>query len=85
MSPYDTYLGSLIQQFWNYMDAQPPEVLLEMESTQRDARRPPVFKKSAVARNILIPPTAAPEFQVAVVATLPEKERHRHFGSLRSS
>jgi hypothetical protein len=85
MSHYDAYLGSLIQQFWDYVDTQPPQLLQELESTQKDARRPPVFRKSAVAQNILVPPTATPEFQATVVATLPEKERHRHFGSLRSS
>jgi hypothetical protein len=85
MSPYDAYLGSLIQQFWDYVGTQPHQLLQELESTQRNTRRPPVFEKCAVARNILVPPTATPEFQATVVATLPEKERHRHFGSLRSS
>ncbi|MGB7934771.1 MAG: hypothetical protein WCH04_21620 [Gammaproteobacteria bacterium] len=85
MSRYDAYLGSLIHQFWDYVGTLPGELADELESSRRDKKRPPVFRKSAAARNILIPPAATPELQATVEATLPGKERYRYFGSLRSS
>ena len=85
MSIYDDYIGSLIQQLWNYLYSDPGELAEQLESSRRDAKRPPVFRKSEVVRNILIPPDATPEIRLAVEATLPTKERHRYFGSMRSS
>jgi hypothetical protein len=85
MGTYNEYLGSLIQRFWDYMGAQPPEWLQELEFTEFDPRRPPVFRKSSVARNILLPSHVTPHLEAAVLRMLPERERHRHFGSLRSS
>lgn len=85
MSTYDDYISSLIQQFWNYVDSEPGELAEQLDSTRRDAKRPPVFRKSEVIWNILISPDATQEIRLAVEATLPGNERHRHFGSMRSS
>ena len=85
MNTYDDYIGSLIHRFWNYVDSQPGELAEQLEFIRRDAKRPPVFRKSGVIRNILIPPDATPAMQHSVQATLPKNERHRFFGSMRSS
>ena len=85
MSHDDAYPGSLIRQFWDYVDTLPGELADELESTRGDGKRPPVFRKSAVTRNILMPPDATPELRATIEATLPRNERHRYFGSLRSS
>ena len=79
------YLKSLVHQFWDYAEA---ELILEeplLDSEQRDERRPPVFRKDKEARNLLIPPGANSKYRAAVEATIPLKERHRWFRSMKSS
>jgi len=85
MSAYDDYISSLVNQFWDYVYSQPDAYRELLDATNRDKKRPPVFKKSEVANNLLITPDAVPDYRVAVETTLPTKERHRHFGSMRSS
>ena len=85
MNTYDDYIGSLVKQFWDYVYSQPDAYLELLDSANRDKKRPPVFNKSEVAHNILTAPDATPDHQIAVETTLPRKERHRYFGSMRSS
>jgi len=85
MSAYNDYISALIQRFWDYVEAESIGEKDLLESDQRNPRRPPVFRKSSASHNILIPPNTDEASRNAIVSTLATKERHRHFGSMRSS
>ena len=76
------YLKTLVQRFWDYSQSEMTPML---ESSQRDIRRPPVFRKEHAAQNILFPPHANDDHRVVIESTLPVKERHRWFRSMKSS
>ena len=85
MNNYSDYIGTLIQRFWDYAD---DELFLKNSSLDSDCRtsqRPPVFRKSTIVNNILISANSDEQYRKAIVSTLPSHERHRHFGSMRSS
>ena len=85
MNPQNDYLKSLVDQFWNYAEA---ELIMEgsiLDREQRDQSRPPVFRKAEAARNILIPPDANNKIRAKLEATIPVKERHQWFRSMKSS
>ena len=79
------YPKSLVHHFWDYVEEEKflDEALLDSE--QRDEQRPPVFNKENEAHNLLYPPGATHALRAAVAATLPLKERHRWFRSMKSS
>lgn len=79
------YYHSLVKQLWDYADSELAKAAELLESDQRDALRPPVFKKNCEAHNILTPPGAGRELLTAIETTLPLKERHRWFRSMKSS
>lgn len=85
MNSEKDYLESLVHQLWNYAETELVQVAGLLETEQRDALRPPVFRKDRAAFNLLTPPDADDELLVAVEATLPLKERHRWFRSMKSS
>lgn len=85
MSDYSDYVGKLIQQFWNYADTEQPVEKNLLDSDQRASKRPPVFRKSDAADNVLISPETDEQSRRSIVSTLATGERHRHFGSMRSS
>jgi hypothetical protein len=85
MSAYDDYLRTLIRQLWDYVDADRGAFLGLLETDERSDTRPPVFRSPFAERNILMPPFASSAHHQAVDATLPGKERHRFFASMRSS
>ena len=85
MSAYSDYTSGLIGQFWNYVDAESLGETDYLDSSKRDVKRPPVFRKDFAHENILISPETDDESRHAIVSALPTKERHRHFGSMRSS
>ena len=74
-----------MQQLWDYTESEYSIESAVLDSNCRDERRPPVFRKEMEACNILIPKDAGNEFRVAVEATVPLKERHRWFRSMKSS
>lgn len=85
MSDYSDYVSTLIQRFWDYAD---DELLVNkdiLDSDTRSPQRPPVFRKSNASNNILISPDASEQSREMIVSTLATIERHRHFGSMRSS
>ena len=79
------FLSALIQQFWDYAEAEFSGEMELLDSNKRNPQRPPVFRKRNASNNILISPNADEDSRSAIVSTLPIKERHRHFGSMRSS
>ncbi len=85
MSTYSNYTSELIQQFWDYVDAESTDKKNRLESHKRNDKRPPVFRKNFASENILISPDTDDDIRNAIVSTLPINERHRYFGSMRSS
>jgi hypothetical protein len=85
MSTYDDYLRRLTSHFWDYVESDPDTYTGLLDSGSRNDRRPPVFKPAHVDGNILIPPGATEERHRTIKETLPNHERHRYFGSMRSS
>ncbi len=85
MSAYNDYISALIQRFWDYAEAESMGEKDLLDSDKRNPQRPPVFRKSSASHNLLISPVADEESRKAIVSTLATKERHRHFGSMRSS
>ena len=85
MSAYTEYSRTLIRQFWDYVDSNHDAYAELLEVAKRSDTRPPVFRPPFMERNVLTPPEASSEQRLAVEATLPRKERHRYFGSMRSS
>ncbi len=85
MSAYERYVSGLNSHFWDYVESDPDIYVGLLDTDERSDRRPPVFKATHIGRNILIPPNATPEHCVSIENTLPKKERHRFFGSMRSS
>ena len=85
MSAYDDYIRTQIRQLWDYVDTNRGAFMGLLETNERSDTRPPVFKSPFVERNILMQLGASSEHRLAVATTLPGKERHRFFGSMRSS
>ena len=85
MSVYDDYFRTLIRQLWDYVHANRGAFMGLLETDERSDTRPPVFRSPFAERNILLPPLASSAHHQTVEATLPGKERHRFFGSMRSS
>jgi hypothetical protein len=79
------YLKSLVHQLWEYAESELVQGADILETEHRDALRPPVFRKETEAFNILTPPDADKKLLTAIEATLPLKERHRWFRSMKSS
>lgn len=85
MNTEKDYLKSLVHQFWDYAESELVQGADILETEHRDALRPPVFRKENEALNILTPPDADKKSLAAIEATLPMKERHRWFRSMKSS
>ena len=85
MSDYSNYTSELIQQFWDYVDADSSGEKNHLESPNRNVQRPPVFRRKFASENILISPDTDDDTRNAIVSTLPINERHKYFASMRSS
>lgn len=85
MSAYRNYTSNLIQQFWDYVDAESSDKKNHLESHNRNPQRPPVFRRNYASENILISPDTDDDTRKAIVSILPMGERHRYFASMRSS
>jgi hypothetical protein len=75
----------MIQQFWDYAETNVTDRADLLECNDRNPKRPPIFRKNCVSNSILISPEADEESRKAIVLTLAANERHRYFGSMRSS
>ena len=76
---YTGYERALRGRLWAWADRYHRD---ELDGGSRD-RRPPVLDSDAVTRAVLVPSDAA--MARDIVATLPKRERHRWFRSLKSS
>jgi hypothetical protein len=70
---------------WEYVETSASISADDLETSIREGDRPPVFGPTAVANNILYPPVADDIVKQDIRDTVPRGERHRYFGSMRSS
>ena len=85
MGAYDGYVSAAVHRFWDYAEREFGDRPELFKRSERSAKRPPVFVAGAAEHNLLYPPRAEPKVHRAIVTSLPTSERHRHFGSMRSS
>lgn len=85
MTTRNEYLALLNHQFWDYASSERITSKSLLDRNQRTDKRPPVFCKFSESTNILVPPACDEDACTAIEATLPLKERHRHFAGMKSS
>jgi hypothetical protein len=78
----DKYSRDLLAGFWNYREGHSPDAA-RYDAVVRSSTRPPVFL--AGDDNVMVPPGADPETTSVIRSAIPKADRHRHFGSMRSS
>lgn len=79
------YLSELNQRYWEYQKRYFGEWDRYFERPNNHDQRPPVFIKKEAWRNILFDPNASQQETRKLCDLLPERERHRWFGSMNSS
>ena len=82
---FDRYLIRLVDQLWDYRARAYGADEGLFDGPRRQAARPPVFRAEAADRNVLVPPEADPVTASRIRRAIPQGERHRWFGSMRSS
>lgn len=79
------YLSNLSDCMWEYVETSPNIAVGDLEFSARQGDRPPVFGPDALANNLLYPSSAGEAVKQAIREAIPTSERHRYFGSMRSS
>ncbi len=79
------YAADLLRGFWTYRRAAFADRDDMFDSRHAEGRGPPVFQPAHADSNVLMPPAVSPEIAAAILAMTPAAERHRWFGSMRSS
>jgi hypothetical protein len=79
------YLAELRQTFWAYRRSAFAGADDVFEPYAAEGKDPVVFRTAHTSLNLLIPPAARPETISAIEAMIAPKQRHRDFGSMRSS
>jgi restriction endonuclease-like protein len=86
LTTYANYVQRLVSGFWDYAENSLGVRRAELlETIERSGSRPPVFARDLVEHNLLYPPEASPAIRRQILSSLPASERHRYFGSMRSS
>lgn len=79
MIDYREYEDALLDTLWAWADRNHPR---ELDGGGRRGRRPPVLAKKFELKNVLFPPN---ESQAARIRAAIPRDRHRYFGSFKSS
>ncbi len=80
------FQDSLNERFWEYVQNEISEFGAKLDRTEPSSKtRPPVFTKEHLAQNLIAPPENAHEWRQHLLDLVPERELHRHFGSMKSS
>jgi hypothetical protein len=74
---------SLLHGFWIY--AERCNLVGDLDRSGPSGSRPPVFQSGNAHLNLLQNPTASPAQRLEVIRQIPRGNRHRWFGSMRSS
>ncbi len=82
MSDFQTDLN---RRYWDYVKRIFPDGQNLFEKADAQDDRPPVFVKSEAWRNVIIDPEATPNERKSLLDLVPDKDRHRWFGSMNSS
>ena len=85
MGAYHDYLSAVVGGLWDHAEREFGDRPGLLDRSERSPSRPPVFVVGAAEHNLLYPPSAEPRVRRAIVTSLPNRERHRHFASMRSS
>ena len=75
----ENYMEAVLQTLWAYADRHHDGEL----DGGRKQRRPPVFTPGFELKNVLAPPTGTKASDIR--AAIPIRQRHKWFGSMRSS
>jgi hypothetical protein len=81
----ESYLGELCSGFWDHVERAFGDAAEILDRPARTPNRPPVFVRSAADQNVITPPGASEAQRREILAAVPASERHRHFGSMKSS
>jgi hypothetical protein len=82
---YDEYLNDLVNRFWSYRSTRFSNEQTIFDQSDRRDMRPPVFSRDHALRNVLVDPQLSQSEAHQVCRMLSPKERHRWFGSMKSS
>ena len=85
MGAYGDYKATVVDRFWDYAESEFGDRPSLFKQSARLPDGPPEFVLEEAEYNLLYPPSAEPRVRQAIVTSLPTSERHRHFGSMRSS
>lgn len=82
---FDDYKKELNRRFWKYQQTEFHGLKDYFDCPENSNYRPPVFKKQFADSNILIDPASPNEIRKLILNEIPINERHRWFGSMKSS
>ena len=85
MGAHEDYLSAAFRRFWDYAEREFGDRRDLFGKFKRSSRCPPVFRRRSAEHNLLFPPGVEPRVRQAIVRSLSASERHRYFGSMRSS
>lgn len=83
--PPAVYADDLHRRFWDYRRTAFVAGDECFDPVHAEGSAPPVFRRECAARNVLLPPGAAPDTRAAIVAMVRAEDRHRWFTSMKSS
>ena len=85
MGDYNEYLNDLVDCFWSYRSTRFSSDQTIFDQSDRFDMRPPVLSRNHALRNVLVDPQLSQSEAHQVRRMLPPRERHRWFGSMKSS
>ena len=85
MGEYSDYMSAVADRFWDYAEHEFGDRTELFDRSERSPTRSPVLGVGAAEHNVIYPPRTEPKVLHAIVTSLPIRERHRHFASMRSS
>ncbi len=85
MGDYNEYLVDLVDRFWRYRSTRFATEQTIFDETARRDTRPPVFSHNHELRNVIVDTQLSQSEACQVHCMLSPGQRHRWFGSMRSS
>ena len=80
-----SYSKQIVQTLWEYQAKCFPRTMRYFDRSSSSESRPPVFKPSSAGSNVLVPPNPESDYNSQLLGTIPERQRHRWFRSMKSS
>ncbi|HKK19970.1 MAG TPA: hypothetical protein VJ983_00745 [candidate division Zixibacteria bacterium] len=79
------YESRVVQQLWKYAEDRFPSSQNFFDKWDPNSARPPVFRKDNIGKNVIVNPDATPDEEEQLLNLIPDRARHRWFGSMKSS